>query len=106
ERGATHPEQDEQLEARPSLVGEFAQLADAFLHPFRLVEPSEPHLPAGVRPDGRVARPDALDELPARGAGQPDTNPPAFDSMRCFSSSSESVNFCTPSRSSVSVTSS
>src|SRR5262249_36888224 len=70
---------DEQRKARRSLAGKCGQPAGASLLRFRLVEPSEPHLLAGVRPDGRVARPDALDELLARGDGQADTSSPDFD---------------------------
>ena len=64
-----------------------------------------------ARPERRVARPDALDELGgrrrrSRSALRPRRARPDFARMPSSSSSKESANFSTPSRSSVSVTSS
>jgi hypothetical protein len=66
QRRPAHPEQHERVEARARHVGEDAQLGSTLLHPLRLVEPAQPYLLARVRPDGSVARPDALDELLVR----------------------------------------
>jgi hypothetical protein len=106
QRRAAHAEQHAGLELPPRLVCEHAQLADSLLHALRLVEPAEPPLLAGVGPDRRVARPDALDELlVGRDDHQAGASAPRFAWMPSLSCSSESANFCTPSSSSVLVTS-
>jgi len=106
ERRAAHPEQDERVEFRARLLCELGDLADALQHPSRLVEPTEPLVLAGAGPDRRVAGPDPLDELLLRCDAQAGASCPRFDRIPSSSSSNESANFCTPSRSSVSVTSS
>src|SRR3954447_18924989 len=107
ERRTTHAEQDERVELRARLLREAGQLADPLQLPTRLVEPAEPLVLVGAGPDRRVAGPDPLDELLVRrDAHQAGASCPRLDWIPSSSSSNESANFCTPSRSSVLVTSS
>ena len=69
-----------------------------------LVQPAKPLILVRAGPDGGVARPDPLDELlPLRHA---ETSSPRLDSIPSINSVNESLNFSTPSRSSVALTSS
>ena len=105
ERRPPHAEQDERLEARSRVAGELVQLADPLLHPLGLVEPPQPLVLVGTSPDGRVPAPDTLDELLlGDDRHQACANSPRFALIPSISSSNESENFCTPSRSSVSTT--
>src|SRR6266852_947680 len=106
ERRAAHPEHDEVVDRTrgDNLVRELEHLVELLLHAKRLVEPAEPLRLVAAGPDGRVALPDPLDEI--RRGGHAAVRTARFSRMPCFSSLNESVNFCTPSRSSVSDTSS
>ena len=68
------------------------------------VEPAEPAILAGVGPERRVAGPDPLDDRAHAASRRRELR--ALGLIPFSSSSNESANFCTPSRSSVSVTSS
>ena len=108
ERRAAHPEQDERVEPRARRLRELDDVAGPLQHALRLVEPAQPPILVGAGPDRRVASPDPLDEVLLRGdrhryAG---ASSPRFARMPSSSSVNESMNFWTPSRSSVSVTSS
>src|SRR4030095_6928592 len=85
------------------LVGELQNIVQLLQHAARLVEPAEPLRLVGAGPEGRVARPDPLNEI--RRDGHAAASTARFSAIPCLSSTNESVNFCTPSRSSVSVTS-
>src|SRR5581483_1177196 len=110
-RGETRPahaEQDDRVDVLVGeRVGEALELTDPLCHEARLVEPTEPLRLVPSRPDGRIALPDSVDELLASRYDHY-----AIVSDRCLeptpasSSANESANFCTPSSSSVSVTSS
>ena len=106
ERRAAHAEHDHVVDRarRDDLVRELEHLVQLLQHPLRLVEPAEPLRLVGAGPDGRVARPDPLDDV--RGDGHATASVSRFSAIPCLSSTNESMNFCTPSRSSVSVTSS
>src|SRR5581483_10910902 len=104
ERGAAHAEEHELVDLGDDLARERVDLADALARPQRLVEPPEPVRLVGAGPDGRVPLPDPLDEL--LGGDQARTSSPRLARIPSSSSSNESENFCTPSRSRVSVTSS
>ena len=107
ERRPAHAEQHERLELRARALRELGDLAGTLPHPPRLVEPTEPLVLVGAGPDRRVAGPDSLDQfLLRRDRHQAGASCPRFDRIPSSSSSNESANFCTPSRSSVSVTSS
>ena len=82
------------------------QLVEALEHPGGLVEPAEPLRLVCAGPDGRVARPDPVDELDSFQRAHAGASCSRFDSMPSSSSVNESMNFWTPSRSSVSLTSS
>src|SRR5207253_7484299 len=104
EARAAHPEEDERGELRARRLSELAQLRRPLAHPPRLVEPAEPARLVAPGPDGRVTLPDPLEQL--GGLDQAATTCPSFSRMPSSSSSKESANFCTPSSSSVAVTSS
>ena len=106
ERRAAHAEHDDVVDraGRDDLVRELEHLVELLQHPLRLVEPAEPLRLVGAGPDGRVARPDPLDDV--RGDGHATASASRFSAIPCLSSANESMNFCTPSCSSVSVTSS
>ena len=103
EARAAHAEQHDIAIARGGLRGS-REVFSLLAHPLRLVEPAEPARLVPARPDGRVPRPDPLDDVGCD--AQTAASARRFSSMPCFSSTNESVNFCTPSFSSVSVTSS
>src|SRR5262245_50723991 len=56
---AAHSEQDDVLE----VLWQRLQLVDPLEHPRGLVEPPEPVALVGPGPDGRIVRPDPVDEL-------------------------------------------
>ncbi len=104
EARAAHPEQDDRVE--PLLrdrVREGRQLPDPLAHLPRLVQPAEPLRLVGAGPDGGVALPDPVDELATLAHALTSSR---FDRTPSSSCTNESANFCTPSSSSVSVTSS
>ena len=108
EARAAHPEEDDVREAG-RLRGERDELGQTLLHAQRLVEPAEPLRLVATGPEGRVACPEALDQLGAldrRHALRGSTSSPDLARMPSSSSAKESANFSTPSRSSVRVTSS
>ena len=104
ERRAAHPEQHDRVDLADQRVGELEQQVDVLAHPPGLVEPAEP-LRLRPRPvqTRRVARPDPLDDLGSRSRG---ARALRLAPMLSTISSNESMNFCTPSASSVAVTSS
>src|SRR5581483_5304525 len=106
ERGAAHPQQHEVVDLGDDAPRELPDLRDALPHPQRLVEPPEPVRLVLAGPDGRIPLPDPLDELPCVSEAQARTSSPRLARIPSSSSSNESENFSTPSRSSVSVTSS
>ena len=67
ERRAAHAEHDDVVDRarRDHLVRELEHLVQLLQHPLRLVEPAEPLRLVGAGPDGRVARPDPLDDIRA-----------------------------------------
>ena len=107
EARAAHSEQDDGVE--PLLVdcvGERLELPGPLRHPARLVEPAQPLRLVGAAPDGRVALPDPVDQLCPVANAHAAASAPRFARTPSSSSANESANFCTPSSSSVSVTSS
>jgi hypothetical protein len=105
EARAPHAEQDDRIEPLVGDgVGEGLELGDTLAHATRLVEPAEPLRLVGARPERRVALPDPVDQLCAFVHAV--ASSPRFARTPSSSSSNESANFCTPSSSSVSVTSS
>ncbi len=104
-----HAEKDDRVELADCAAGELLELGHALAHPQRLVEPAEPAVLVAPGPERGVASPEALDQLGGRERGQlpqAGTSSPDFARMPSRSSAKESANFSTPSRSSVSVTSS
>ena len=106
ERRAAHAEHDDVVDRarRDDVVREREHVVELLQHALRLVEPAEPLRLVAAGPDGRVARPDPLDDVGRDGHAAASAS--RFSAIPCFSSANESMNFCTPSRSSVSVTSS
>ena len=101
ERRAAHTEQDAVVELLARRLRERVQLVDVASHARDDVEPAEPVILVRVGPERRVVAPDPLDNGAHAGASSV-----RFALIPSSSSSNESLNFCTPSRSSVSVTSS
>ena len=104
-RRAAHAEHDDVVDGsrRDDVVGKREDPVQLLQHVLGLVEPAEPLRLVGAGPDSRVAVPDPLDEIRRDAHAAARTS--RFAAIPCFSSSNESLNFCTPSRSSVSVTS-
>src|SRR5207248_5546411 len=103
---AAHAEEDDRVDVVVcDGVGEGLELGDPFAHAARLVEPAEPLRLVGAGPDGRVPFPDPVDQL-ATVRVHAGASSPCFARTPSSSSANESANFCTPSSSSVSVTSS
>ena len=84
-------------------VRELQKQVDVLAHAPRLVEPAEPLRLVGAGPERRIARPDPLDDLRVRHAA---ASAPRFARTSSMIWSNESANFCTPSASIVSTTSS
>ena len=106
EARAAHAEQDDRVDVVVGDgIGERLELGDSFAHAARLVEPAEPLRLVAAGPDGRVPFPDPVDQLSAIGRHAV-ASAPRFALTPSSSSANESANFCTPSSSSVSVTSS
>ncbi len=103
ETRAAHAEEHDVLVAGREL-GCAREVVALLAHALRLVEPAEPPRLVRSGPDGRIPRPDPLDQV--RCDGHTAASASRFSAIPCFSSTNESVNFCTPSFSSVSVTSS
>ena len=101
EARAAHAEQHRVVELLARAGRERVQLVHLRPDPGDDVEPAEPTILVAAGPDGGVVGPDPLDERRHAVASSL-----RLARIPSSSSSNESANFCTPSRSSVSVTSS